>query len=244
MWKGEPPVRGHPVGRLRRRDALERHLQAADPEPAVTGRLRRPCRAAADPCAARQARDPGDVHGAGAGRRRAPGRLRRDRRARPPRGRLPRLLPRERARAADRGGARADEAGHRAARGDVRQPPRAATARRRLRSARTPPTCSRSSGSPTTRACSATTSPTGRACRSRAGPCATSSSCPSAGSSTTRPTSCSASSPTCRGSPPRRRCWRSGRPSSTAPTASAAASCSSCTRSASAATRGSPCSTS
>ena len=98
--EGALPLRRHAVGRLRRRDALERHVQAAHAEPALARRLRHPRRHPAHPRAARRGTSipatfmvPGQVD------RRASRRVPRRSRALRRRGRLPRLLPRERARA-------------------------------------------------------------------------------------------------------------------------------------------------
>ena len=93
-----------------------------DAEPAVARRLRHPRRHAAHPAPARGPRHPRDVHGAGPGHRRPPGRVPRHQGVRR-RGRPPRLLPRERARAAGRRGARAHAARHRPHRGGVRHAP-------------------------------------------------------------------------------------------------------------------------
>ena len=62
--EGALPLRRDDLGRLRRRDALERHVQAAHAEPAVARRLRHPRGHPAHPRAARRARDPGHLHGA------------------------------------------------------------------------------------------------------------------------------------------------------------------------------------
>ena len=126
----------------------------------------------------------------------------------------------------DRGGARADATRDRPDRGDVRDetawqpvaavrtraehggPPRGVRLRLRLEPVR--PRRAIPAARP----------------RPRRGSYATSSNCRSAGSSTTRPTSSSTSSRTCPATRRPRRCSRSGRRSSTAPTRSAAASCS------------------
>ncbi len=75
--EGALPLRRDALGRLRRRDALERHVQAAHAEPALARRLRHPRGHPAHPRAARRARDPCDVHGARPGHRRAPRRVQR-----------------------------------------------------------------------------------------------------------------------------------------------------------------------